>query len=230
MVQRGLELPILGEVRSEKLIEEYANHGRLLTWEACPNCSKKRWVRKNITGCLCADCNRIDPIKRQKISQTLTGCKRDWSPSKEHRERIRQAILGKKCTSEHIEKVRQASLTQWRNPETRDRLVKALLEIRSPNKQEMLVLDMLNRYCGNEWKFVGDGSLIIGGLSPDYVNTNGKKMIVEYMGEYWHRPQDGKYKAKIYAQLGFKTLVIWSRELKDKDKLIEHIQTWWRNG
>jgi len=38
----------------------------------------------------------------------------------------------------------------------------------------------------NEWKYAGDGSLIIRGKCPDFVNVNGRKLIIEVFGDYWH--------------------------------------------
>ncbi len=219
-------MPVLGEIIKEGLLEGHKNHRRRLIWDACPNCGHERWVRKELLGHLCIDCARRDESKNEKVSRTLTGRKRDWSPSPEHREKQRQAILGKKCTPEHIEKVRQSSLRQWRDPVKREQIVKSLLEIRSPNKQELEVLALLNENFGNEWVFVGNGDLIVGGFCPDFLNVNHEKILVEYFGRYWHRPQDGKFKAKVYAKFGYKTLIIWSEEMREKDKLIERISNW----
>ena len=211
--------------------------------EACPNCGKERWVAKVITGCLCGDCSRRSLEKRKKTSDTLKG----YRPFRFNRGKKRGTRLGYKCSPEHIEKVRQNTLAQWRNPITRtrlieanrlkalaqwrdpikrERLIKSLIEMRSPNNMELTVLRLLNDNFDNEWQFVGDGQLIIGGLSPDFVNVNGKKLIVEFFGRHWHKPQEEHFKQKVYARFGYRTLVIWSEELKDEGKLVSRISDW----
>jgi len=53
-----------------------------------------------------------------------------------------------------------------------------------PNKPENKVLNALNKYYPTQWKYTGDGSLIIDGLNPDFVNVNGHKYIIEVFGMY----------------------------------------------
>lgn len=159
---------------------------------------------------------------KQKTSNSLKG----YRAFRFNKGRKRGRVAGFSCTPEHIEKVRQAAIARWHDPVWRAKEIKALLEIRSPNNMEVEVLGLLNDAFNNEWKFVGDGQLIIGGLSPDFVNINGKKLIIEFFGRYWHKPQDERFKQKVYSQFGYKTLVIWSEELKNKTKLIERIGNW----
>lgn len=192
---------------------------QLLIWAECPRCKKLRWAQKKYVSKMCGDCNRKDPIKRQKFSNSLKG----YRAFRFHKGKKRGTRLGYKCSEEHKEKVRQTSLAQWRDPIKRERIIRSLLELRAPNNQELEVLDLLNINFGNEWKFVGDGQMIIGGLCPDFININGKKLIIEYFGRRWHRPQEEKFKTKVYSQFGYRTLVIWSEELTDKVKLITKV-------
>jgi very-short-patch-repair endonuclease len=74
---------------------------------------------------------------------------------------------------------------------------------------------ILNSLCPGEWKYVGDGQLIINGRCPDFVNVNGQKKIIELFGDYWHKGENPKDRIKIFEPFGYQTLVIWERELKD---------------
>lgn len=38
------------------------------------------------------------------------------------------------------------------------------------------------------FRYVGDGSRWIGSYNPDFVEENGRKLVVEIFGEYWHNP------------------------------------------
>lgn len=202
---------------------------KLMVWTECESCKGQRWAQAIYVNKLCGDCNRKDKVKRSKISKTLTGRKRDWSPAEEQINSIKKALTGKKHTPIHIEKVRQASLKQWATPETRDRIIKSILEVRSPNKVEIKVLNWLNEEVGNEWKFVGDGQIIIGGCCPDFINTNGKKLIVEFYGAFFHKPQEEGYKKKIYAQFGYDTFAIWSKDIQNSTNralLFDRLREW----
>jgi hypothetical protein len=225
--QKEFEVHNLGDTCYGK--ELGFSSSKLMIWTECPNCKAQRWAQVIYVNKLCGDCNRKDEVKRSKISKTLTGKKRDWSPSTEHIDIIKKTLTGKKHTPEHIEGVRQAALKQWATPETRDRLIKAILEVRSPNKVEIKVLNWLNEQLGNEWKFVGDGQIIIGGCCPDFINTNGKKLIVEFYGDFFHKPEDEGYKKKLYAKFGYDTFAIWSKDIQNHTNralLFDRLKEW----
>lgn len=103
-----------------------------------------------------------------------------------------------------------------------------------PNKMELYLYSILQNYFPDEWKYVGDGQVIMGGLCPDFINCNGKKKIIEFFGSYWHkdilssiskpynRTEEGK--KIIYKKYGFDMLIIWDYELKDEERLVTKIR------
>ena len=97
----------------------------------------------------------------------------------------------------------------------------------SPNKPERKLNKLLQELFHRQYKFVGDGRVVIDGLCPDFININGQKKIIELYGDYWHSlPERKKVDArriKAYAKFGYKTLVVWEHELKDLDTLREKI-------
>jgi G:T-mismatch repair DNA endonuclease (very short patch repair protein) len=93
-----------------------------------------------------------------------------------------------------------------------------------PNKLESYLSQMLQQFCPNEWKYVGDGEVIIGGKCPDFININGKKQVIEFMGNYWHPLFDGANRIEHYKQYGFECFVIWQDELKDIEKLTKKVK------
>jgi len=107
-----------------------------------------------------------------------------------------------------------SSKKNWKeNIFSRKKLLKSLLK--TPNKQEL----KLNRLLSKDYKFVGDGKVILGGFNPDFINVNGQKKIIELFGDYWHKLPNyikrDKRRLIEYKKLGYKTLVIWEHELED---------------
>ncbi len=92
-----------------------------------------------------------------------------------------------------------------------------------PNKVEIKLFDLLDSIQPGDWKYVGDGSLILAGKNPDFVNVNGKKLLIELFGDHWHRHDSPKKRAAIFKPFGFRTLVIWERELENRPVLIRKI-------
>lgn len=93
-----------------------------------------------------------------------------------------------------------------------------------PNKPETIILRLLECLYPGQWKYTGDFSFIIDGKSPDFINCNGQKKIIELFGDYWHRGENPKDREAIFKPYGYETLVIWERELKDLDFVMNKIR------
>jgi len=98
---------------------------------------------------------------------------------------------------------------------------------------EIELLNLIEEACPNEYKYVGDGSMWIYGLNPDFAHCDGKKKLIEFFGTFWHVGKMVKRKGwkstefgrkAVFSQLGYDTLIIWESELKDKKKVIEKIK------
>jgi very-short-patch-repair endonuclease len=116
---------------------------------------------------------------------------------------------------EYRERKRKQLKQRWSNEDYREYQIKAMRKFIRPNKSENKLLLILSELCPNEWKYVGNGDFIINGKNPDFVNVNGKKLIIELFGDYWHKGQDPNDRIEIFKPFGFDTLVIWEKELKE---------------
>lgn len=83
-----------------------------------------------------------------------------------------------------------------------------------PNGAETRLLAKLDGWLPGKYKYVGDGSTLIGGKNPDFIYGT---HLIELFGEYWHQEGDEGPRIDHFQQYGFQTLVIWERELKDPD-------------
>lgn len=140
---------------------------------------------------------------------------------------------------EMIKKRIAAKFKYWASisPERRSERLRLVIEGRrkTPNIPEITLFGILAQYFPDEWRFVGDGSVMLDGLNPDFINVNGRKLIIEVFGTYWHAQQGQKYhrteqgRIEAYEKYGYRTLVIWESEMKDMDtvlgKIIQFVYT-----
>lgn len=93
-----------------------------------------------------------------------------------------------------------------------------------PNKPETIILNLLDALYPSEWKYTGDFSFMINGKNPDFVNCNGQKKIIELFGDYFHKGENPKDRAKAFKPFGYETLVIWESELKNMKSVTNRIK------
>ncbi len=146
----------------------------------------------------------------------------------EVRNRLRVSHKGVPLSEKHRASIGRASKRVWATV-SEEKKNEWIANIRKglqcfPNKPESAILSILDSLYPGDWKFVGDGQVIIAGKCPDFVNVNGQKKIIELFGDYWHRGENPDDRATIFAPFGYKTLVIWERELRDIYSVMKKIK------
>lgn len=130
-------------------------------------------------------------------------------------ESISKALKGRNITwGDRISSVKQK---QFEDKEFCAKMVANITRHASavrPNIPEQKMMDLLNRLYPNEWKYVGNCGLVLGGLIPDFVNVNGKKLLIEVFGDYWHRNDNEQKRINHFKKFGYSTLIIWEHEIK----------------
>lgn len=98
---------------------------------------------------------------------------------------------------------------------------------RIPNNIEKSFIELLNT---NQlpFKYVGDGEVWFGNRNPDFINTNGKKQVIELFGIYWHPVFDVAQRIEHYKQYGFDCLIIWEDELGEIETIVKKVKTFTR--
>jgi len=129
--------------------------------------------------------------------------------------------------SKETKKKMRESRLRWieKNPEKFNTIIQKALHarIKRPNKSEQEVLDFLNREFPNEWKYVGDGSLMFGRFNPDFINID-KNILLEFYG-YTHINEGDRRDRRLetFLKHGYRTIEIWYFEMKDKVVLRDRI-------
>lgn len=168
-----------------------------------------------------------------------------YSHTEEHKDKTRKTMLNKwandleyrqKCSEGNSRAKKEA----WNDPAYARKMAIAWQE--KPSGAELPLIDCLDP---SEWRYVGDRSFSLERQSPDFMNVNGKKLLIEMNGCKWHcckqcgfggvglpngmTPEDVRLddakKLEIFSRYGFKTLVIWEHELKDLPALLERINS-----
>ena len=165
----------------------------------------RRRISEKLTG------RRLSAKTKRKLSLVLKG-----NPLLATR-----GFAGHHHTDDWKEKRAELVKGWWRDENYRNKTVKSILRslCKRPNKCEILLLSILDRLFPGEFKYVGNGQFILGGKCPDFMNVNGKKVLVELFGDHWHKGEDPRVRINFFRKYGYKTVVVWERELRDVEKL-----------
>lgn len=119
---------------------------------------------------------------------------------------------------EGIKKVQQ-------NEEAQRKRFKSL--VKKPNAPEQIIIDIIAKH-NLPYKYTGNGDFILGGKCPDFINTNGKKEVIEVFGRVFHSPlftfrknmpYHQTYEGTIahYNKYGFKCRIFWDTDVTRAD-------------
>lgn len=158
-----------------------------------------------------------EKIRLSRIGKptTLGACLSD-----ETKNRISKAKLGKPVNKSLTRS--QTYISKWQDPDFAKGRISSILRSAKnrPNKSEKQLMNLLETNFPGEYKYVGDGSFVIGRLNPDFVNINGRKQVIELFGNYWHKPEEALQRENTFSEYGFQTLIIWESELSDFNNVI----------
>lgn len=186
-----------------------ANIGRHIKWSHPMSDDQKDLISKN---------------NKKRTNWYWTGKKRDEETCRKVSESNKGRVAwnkGMKMDDAFREQCRQIMESKWKDVTYAHSQMKAMHDF--PNKPERKLLELLDTYYPGEWKYVGDGQVVIDGKIPDFINVNGQKKIIEMFGDYWHRNDDTEQRTAFFKDFGYDTLVIWESELKDRRVALKKI-------
>jgi len=70
----------------------------------------------------------------------------------------------------------------------------------SPTSPELCLGGLLDKHFPGEWRYTGNGDTLIGGKSPDFLNVNGQKAVIELFGDYCIRKKLRGYQSNSMYQ------------------------------
>jgi very-short-patch-repair endonuclease len=137
-------------------------------------------------------------------------------------------FYGKHHTLEFRKALVRRNKKHWQNPEFVKKVLPKILSSNAvrPNNKEKELRYLLNFFVPLEFKYVGDGSVILDGKNPDFMNVNGKKQVIELAGTHWHDRGYARRRRRFFKKIGYRCLVIWDKELKRPERLGWKILEW----
>lgn len=195
---KGENHPMIGRQHSEETKAEYS---RVRKGRVNPEHVREQTRQRNLE-------NWQDPEYREKMCNILNENSQKIAADPKYREML-------------SERMKETMLERWRDPRFRKKIFNSVIV--KPNKAELFLQSLIDNLYPNEWKYVGDGSIWINGKNPDFMCINGKKLLIELFGDYWHQGEDPQDRIDVFEPYGYKTLVIWENELNNKNKTAKKI-------
>jgi len=170
-----------------------------------------------------------DPEYRKRMSEAHVG-QNPWNRgipcpiSEETKQKMSESHKDKTVSEETKRKIGEKAKARWSDPEYKTRVVKKVMKAwqMRPNKKEQFLIDLFEEN-GLPFRYVGDGSLIIGGKNPDFSDGNGR--LIEHYGEYFHRNDDPQERIDFFKGFGYDCLVVWESELSNPDAVLGRVES-----
>jgi very-short-patch-repair endonuclease len=208
-------LPNIGKITVKNAIDKgllelphYNTRGK--TFEEIHGVERAEEIRENMSKASTG--RKKTPEHCLSISKAFTGRKL----TTKHKLNISKAMIGKnteKKSPEHIEKLTKNLIERWKNPEFAKMMWEALAK--KPNKLEKEFNKLLQIICPGDFKYVGNGGLIIDGKCPDWRHVT-KPKLIEVFGDHWHKREEEQERIDFFKKHEYNTLIIWESEFWDE--------------
>lgn len=188
----------------------------------CSKNCQKEWQRKQHADFVCKQCEKVfRDVKSANRKFCNLDCYHKWlTGNKKLAQKVSEGV--KQYYAEHPEaRKANSAITKelWQNDDFVEK-VWAGWQL-EPNSKERELIRIIEK---NELplQFVGDGTVIVERKSPDFISSDGRK-IVELYGDYWHKNDDPEDRIRFFKEHDKDCLVIWEHELEDERVLLDKI-------
>lgn len=172
--------------------------------------------------------------KRSKeVKRKISGSLKDKFFSNERKIKISRALKGRHLSEEHKGKISKANKNPSR--ETRKKMseatknrpaeiIRKMFRRRIPTSLEKKFQSIVDKY-NLPYKYVGNGSFLIERYSPDFINTNDKKIAIEVYARYYKLRNNKtiekwkKEREKVFNVYGWEIIYFDETEVNEKNVL-----------
>uniref|UniRef100_A0A6M3IFE0 Nuclease associated modular domain-containing protein n=1 Tax=viral metagenome TaxID=1070528 RepID=A0A6M3IFE0_9ZZZZ len=164
------------------------------------------------------------PRPNRQGKSTWSKGKKFGPPSQETRDKISKANTGKKypnrkkISEETRKKISLAQLKSWSNPDVKIKRLEAIFNgfftrPTSLEKQMILIIEKYNL----PYRYVGNGKIWIGNKNPDFINTAGKKILIEVGNVFHHQGNWAKERRVHFKKYGWKSYIFIGEPLIEEE-------------
>jgi very-short-patch-repair endonuclease len=167
----------------------------------------------------------VSPTSRLEVRKKLSKIQKEHFSKPENRERLRMIAKAAWRNSQFRNKISRLRKQMWENPEYRIKTVRKILKgwHKKPTEPEKRLITIIEKH-GLPFVYNGNnGNVIIHGKVPDFISTNGSKIVVEVFGRVFHDPEESIVKVryhqteegrkKFWEKQGWHCIVLWDHEL-----------------
>jgi hypothetical protein len=106
--------------------------------------------------------------------------------------------------------ISEISKRLWQNKEYREKTIKASIKGRwkRPTSLERAFIEAIKKY-NLPYRYVGDGSFLIGWKNPDFIEVNGRKICIEVANTIHHDENWAKKRIEHFSNWGWKCLIFF---------------------
>lgn len=218
----------ISEGRMGKGMGKRPKQSERLQGEANP--AKRSNVRRKISEALRGKPKSIESTmkRRKRVILICHVCGREYEVRK-HREESSKYCSMKcrgKALAQQVENNFRIKVKQIRN-------TFLALQVK-PTEPEKKLIRILKTHS-LPFRYVGDGSLLIHGLNPDFVGCNGKKQVIEVFGRRFHDPyceysvgkilshRTFKGRKAVLGKYGWDCLIFWDDELDNETEVVRRV-------
>lgn len=193
---------------------------------------------------ICDDCKEIRILMKQDYCKLCRSCShKEKQFSEEHRKNMGNAQKGEKnhnWKGGNLKRIcEECNRTFYVKPSKIERGEGKFCSISCGSKASIrhrkfpthhtkpeLIFEAICKKNKLPFKYTGDGSFWIHNINPDFIECNGKKLVVEIFGDYWHSPllnsklredRTLTFRKKLLKRYGYKLIVFWETDLLRED-------------
>jgi len=196
--QKGIHLSPITEFKKGQPSPRKGKH----QWFTCTNCRKQFYPDDQVKRKYCPECRHL-AIKKGKDNYFYGKSLTPWN----------KGMVGVIKKSELAKEKMRA---YWENKEWREKQIERMLAglFKRPTSLEQQMIDIIKKN-NLPYKYVGDGSFIIGYKNPDFVNINGEKKLIEVANLQHHSEDYPIKRAKYFSKYGWKSYIFRTKELDE---------------
>ena len=194
----------------------------------CEKCKKIRITSKHHYHSLCKSCSHQKP----KIRRICKQCGKEFKITPYRMKMGRGIFCSRNCQGKGQSKNRKGKnhpfFGKHHTKEIKDRIRKARKHRKFPkhHTKPERIFELICKKYNLPFKYTGNSSFWIGRLNPDFIEENGKKVVVEIFGDYWHSPLNNRnlreihtleYRKQYYKRRKWISIFFWESDLLRKD-------------